>query len=74
MCVIHSFVDHPLCARHILVLVLWRMLTNALAERESTLMGRVEERSRDGQGHPSEEQDASENLCTAQGTPLAALW
>ena len=37
-------------------------------------MGRVEERSRDGQGHPSEEQDASENLCTTQGTPLTALW
>ena len=37
MCVIHSFVDHPLCARHILVLVLWRMLTNALAERERVL-------------------------------------
>lgn len=32
--VCHSFIcDHPLCARHMLVLVLWRRPTNALAER-----------------------------------------
>ena len=31
-------------------------------------MGRVEERSRDGQGHSSEELDTSENLCSTQGT------
>ena len=47
MCVIRSFVDHPLCARHILVLVLWRMLTNALAERREYFDG---ESGREEQG------------------------
>lgn len=63
--VCHSF--KCLCARHTLVLVLWRMLTDALAERREHFDGESGREKQNGQGYPSE-LDTSENLCTTQGT------
>lgn len=47
MSFIQMFVDYPVCARHIVVLVLWRMLTDALAERQDYFDG---ESGREEQG------------------------